>query len=533
MNTGNNRELWQRIDQLNTIGIALSADQHTPHLLETILLGAKEITRADGGSIYSVSKEKNEVQLEIMRTDSLHFLMGGTTGRPILQKPIPLFRDDGQPNDRFVVTTAVLQKKTIAIADAYSTKEFDFSGTRTFDAQNNYRSRSFLTIPMQNHEHDVIGVLQLINAKDRITDEVVAFSDADRHLAQSLASQAAIALTNRRLIEEQKNLFNSFIKLIATAVDEKSPYTGTHGRRVPVLTKMLAEAANRTQEGIYKDLAFTEDRLYELEVASWLHDCGKITTPEYVMDKATKLETVVDRIDAICERIEILKRDAKLVMQEQMIQALLQGDGVSTQVHKEAYETTLAQLCSDQGFLRACNSGGEFMCSEYQARVRRIGNYSWKNEQGDQQTVLSEEEIENLCIPKGTLNAGERQVINNHVSATIKMLSSLPFPKSLQNVPTYAGSHHECPNGSGYPNKLTGAAFSIPGRIMAIADIFEALTNSTRPYKKAMPLSKALKILESMKAEEKIDGELFDLFVREKIHLKYAEAFLDEQQIDI
>jgi len=321
--------------------------------------------------------------------------------------------------------------------------------------------------------------------------------------------------------------------LIATAVDEKSPYTGTHGRRVPVLTKMLAEAANRTQEGIYKDLAFTEDRLYELEVASWLHDCGKITTPEYVMDKATKLETVVDRIDAICERIEILKRDAKLVMQEQMIQALLQGDGVSTQVHKEAYETTLAQLCSDQGFLRACNSGGEFMCSEYQARVRRIGNYSWKNEQGDQQTVLSEEEIENLCIPKGTLNAGERQVINNHVSATIKMLSSLPFPKSLQNVPTYAGSHHECPNGSGYPNKLTGAAFSIPGRIMAIADIFEALTNSTRPYKKAMPLSKALKILESMKAEEKIDGELFDLFVREKIHLKYAEAFLDEQQIDI
>jgi len=533
MNADNNERLWERIEQLNTIGIALSAEHHTPRLLEMILLGAKEITQADGCSIYKVSKEKQEVQLEIMRTDSLDFAMGGTTGIAVPQKPIPLFLEDGQPNDRFVVTTAVLQKKTIAISDAYTAKAFDFSGTREFDIKNNYRSCSFLTIPMKNHENDVIGVLQLINAKDAETGEVIAFTDADQHLAESLASQAAMALTNQRLIDEQKKLFNAFIKLIATAIDEKSPYTGSHCERVPILTKMLAEAADRAQEGVFKDFSLTEDHYYELDVASWLHDCGKITTPEYVMDKATKLETIVDRIDTVCERIEILKRDAKVVMQGRMIEALQQGDEPSVQVYETEYKKRLMQLTDDQHFLRKCNSGGEFMCPEDQARVQQIGAYTWKNEQGNEQPLLSEDEIENLCIPKGTLNERERKVINNHVSATIKMLDSLPFPKALKNVPKYAGSHHECPNGSGYPNKLSGDAFAIPGRIMAIADIFEALTDTSRPYKKGMPISKALAILKQMKNDNKIDADLLDLFISQKIYLEYAKRYLSAAQIDM
>ena len=533
MNSENNELLWERIEQLNTIGIALSAEQHIPRLLEMILLGAKEITQADGGSIYKVSKAKKEVQLEIMRTDSLNFAMGGTTDTPVPQKPIPLFLEDGQPNDRFVVTTTVLQKKTIVIPDVYAAKEFDFSGTREFDKKNNYRSCSFLSIPMRSHEGDVIGVLQLINPRDEETCGVAAFTDADQHLAKSLASQAAMALTNRRLINEQKKLFNSFIKLIATAIDEKSPYTGSHCERVPLLTKMLAEAADCSQEGALKDFTLTEEHYYELEVASWLHDCGKITTPEHVMDKATKLETIVDRIDAVCNRIEILKRDAKLAMQEQMIKALQQGDEINIQSHKAQYEELLAQLSDDQLFLRKRNSGGEFMRPEDQARVRQIGCYTWVDAQGNEQPLLSEDEIENLCIAKGTLTESERVVVNNHVSATIKMLCSLPFPKTLKNVPEYAGSHHECPNGSGYPNQLSGDDFSIAGRILAIADIFEALTNGSRPYKKGMPLSQALQILESMKNQNKIDSDLFDLFVSEKIYLKYAKCFLDAAQIDV
>jgi len=533
MNSDNNELLWERIEQLNAIGIALSAEPHIPHLLEMILLGAKEITRADGGSIYRVSKAKKEVQLEIMRTDSLNFALGGTTDMPVPQKPIPLFLDDGQPNDQFVVTTTVLQKKTIVIPDVYAAKEFDFSGTREFDKNNNYRSCAFLSIPMMSHEGDVIGVLQLINPRDEETCGVAPFTDADQHLAKSLASQAAMALTNRRLVDEQKKLFNSFIKLIATAIDEKSPYTGSHCERVPLLTKMLAEAADCTQEGAFKDFTLTEEHYYELEVASWLHDCGKITTPEHVMDKATKLETIVDRIDAVCNRIEILKRDAKLVMQEQMLKALHQGDEVNVQSHKAQYKKLLTQLSDDQDFLRQHNSGGEFMRPEDQVRVRQIGCYRWVNERGDEQPLLSDDEIENLCITKGTLNESERRVINNHVSATIKMLRSLPFPKSLKNVPEYAGSHHECPNGSGYPNQLSGEGFPIAGRILAIADIFEALTNGSRPYKKGMPVSQALKILESMKSHNKIDSDLFDLFVSEKIYLEYAKCYLDAAQIDV
>jgi len=251
------------------------------------------------------------------------------------------------------------------------------------------------------------------------------------------------------------------------------------------------------------------------------------------MDKATKLETIVDRIDSVCERIEILKRDAKLAMQEQMIKALQQGNEINSLSCEREYAKLLDQLADDQCFLRKCNSGGEFMPSEDQARVRRIGRYTWVNEQGKEQSLLSEDEIENLCIPKGTLTESERKVINNHVSATIKMLRSLPFPKALKNVPEYAGSHHECPNGSGYPNQLSGDDFSIAGRILAIADIFEALTNGSRPYKKGMPLSQALQILESMKDQNKIDSDLFDLFISEKIYLEYAKCFLDADQIDV
>ncbi|HEC16412.1 MAG TPA: GAF domain-containing protein [Sedimenticola sp.] len=525
--------LLARIEQLNRIGIALSAERHMPRLLETILLGAKTLTRADGGSIYIVSEDHRQVRLEIMRTDSLDFAMGGTTGREVPGNAIPLYLGDGRPNHQLVVTHAVLRKKTIVIPDIYQADEFDFSGARKFDCKTGYRSRSFLTIPMRNHENDIVGVLQLINAQDDETGEIVAFSDADRHLAESLASQAAVALTNRRLIEEQQNLFDSFVKLIASAIDEKSPHTGAHCERVPVLTRMLAEAAHRHREGPLKDFSLTEQERYELEVASWLHDCGKITTPEHIMDKAAKLETIVDRIHWIRTRFDLVARDARIRMQERIIEDLKGGNAGNTGAHEQRHAKEMEQLEADYAFLEQCNRGGEFMRPEDQDRVRRIGErYRWRDAGGRARSVLTEDEIFNLCVPRGTLNPDERMIVNNHVSATINLLQSLPFPKGLQKVPEYAGSHHEWPNGGGYPNNLSGEQLSIPARILAIADIFEALTNCSRPYKEGMTLSRALGILRHKRDANEIDPDLFDLFVKEKIYLEYARKYLDASQID-
>jgi len=533
MDNSNIDRLLERIDRLNAICIALSAENHVPRLMEMIVLGAKSITNSDGGSLYRVSKDGKHLHLEIMHTDSLNFARGGTTGMPVPIGPIPIYLEDGQPNTRMVATSAVLKAETIVIADAYSAQDYDFSGTREFDAGHNYRSRSFLTIPMKNHENDIIGVLQLINTKDLQSGKVIPFSNADRHLAESLASQAAIVLTNNRLLDELHHLFEALVKLIATAIDEKSPYTGSHCKRVPAITQLLAEAAHRTQEGPLKGFTLTEQSRYELEMASWLHDCGKITTPEHIMDKATKLECVNDRIHAIDTRFEILKRDAKIQMLEQMISDLQQGNSKDVASDQTQYDKTVKQLDEERLFLHHCNTGGEFMPPEDQQRVRRLGNYKWRDADGKKQPLLSDNEIDNLCIEKGTLMPEERKIINYHVTATIKILDSLPFPKHLTNVPEYAAAHHEKLNGSGYPHGLAGNQISTHARVMAIADIFEALTNSSRPYKTGMPLSQALTTLQQIADAGEIDKDLLDIFVREKVYLEYAQAYLKPEQIDI
>src|SRR5882724_4292154 len=303
-------DLAQRLDQLNAIGASLSAERDINRLLEAILTAAKTITRADGGTLYRVTEEKT-LRFEIVRTSSLKYYLGGTTGNPVPFYPIQLYKD-GKPNTSMVAAHAALTGKTINIADAYTVEGYDFTGTRAFDAKTGYRSKSFLTVPMRNHEHHVIGVLQLINASDPKTGEIVAFSASDQRLAESLASQAAIALTNRMLINQLEQLFESFINLINTAIDEKSPYTGGHCQRVPVLTMLLAEAVNETQEGPLRDFHMSEKDRYELKIAGLLHDCGKVTTPVHIVDKATKLESIFDRIGLIDTRFEVIKRDAEL-----------------------------------------------------------------------------------------------------------------------------------------------------------------------------------------------------------------------------
>jgi HD-GYP domain-containing protein (c-di-GMP phosphodiesterase class II) len=510
-------DLGERLEKLNLIGASLSAERDINRLLELILAAAKSITGADGGTLYRVADDKT-LRFEIVRTTSLRYYLGGTSGNPVPFYPIQLYRD-GEPNHSMVAAHAALTGKTVNIADAYGAEGFDFSGTRAFDAKTGYRSKSFLTVPMRNHEHETIGVLQLINAADPRSGEIVAFSASDQRLAESLASQAAIVLSNRQLINQLEQLFESFINLINSAIDEKSPYTGAHCQRVPQLTMMLAEAVNDTHEGPLAKFQMTDKDRYELKIAGLLHDCGKVTTPVHVVDKATKLETIYDRITLIDTRFEVLKRDLE-------IQAL-RGE-----LDERKLRVRLRELDDDRRFLHACNMGSERMKDEDIARVKRIAAYRWRDVAGHEANFLSDDEVKNLTIRAGTLTEEERKIINHHIVATIKMLEALPWPKHLANVPEYAGGHHERMDGRGYPRGLKREQMSVQARCMGIADIFEALTARDRPYKKGKTLSESLEILGRMKLNHHVDPDLFDIFVRKKVYRRYAEMFLEPEQID-
>ncbi len=516
------------LKELTDIGVALSAEKDHGRLLEMILMKAMEVTRADGGSLYTRT-EDNHLKFEIMLTESLGVHKGGTSDETIDFQPISLYKEDGTPNDHMVAAWAAISGETINIEDAYTSEKFDFSGTRKFDEKTGYRSKSFLTVPMTNHENELTGVLQLINAQDEDSGSVIPFSEFDQQVVESLSSQAAVTITNRSLIDAQKQLFDALIQLIANAIDEKSPYTAGHCRRVPVLTNMLADAACAMESGPLKDFQMTDVEKYELEVAAWLHDCGKITTPEYVVDKGTKLETIFDRIHLVDARFEILKRDAEI----EALRRLAGQTAVDSVLEKDSvYQQRLKWIEDSREFIGRCNIGGETITPEQTARIEQIAGERWWAPSGREERLLCDEEIQNLKIGRGTLSVREREIINNHVSVTIKMLESLPYPKHLRRVPEYAGGHHERMDGTGYPNRLTGSEMSLQARMVAIADVFEALTASDRPYKKAMPLSQSLMILGQMKVDGHIDADLFDLFVHDQIYLKYAHKHLDDKQID-
>ena len=528
-----NKELLLRLEELTEIGISLSQQRDTPRLLEAVLGAAKRITNADGGTLYRVDSERKVAVFEILRTDSLGIAVGGATGAEVPFYPVRLFDESGAPNNSMVVAYSVLQDQTVNLADAYQAEGFDFSGTREFDEKNGYRSKSFLTVPMKNHEDEIIGVLQLINAKDGQTGDIVAFSEADQKLAESLASQAAVALSNRQLIDQLETLFESFINLINAAIDDKSPYTAGHCQRVPALTMMLAEAVNETTQGPLADFRMTNKDRYELRIAGLLHDCGKITTPVHVVDKATKLQTIYDRIAVINTRFEVIRRDAEIRMLKQKLTAPDNPNGEWEQA-EQAFDSTCRQLELDRVFLRYANVGSERMAKEDQDRVYEISRaHRWRDSASDEEVdFLTEDELKNLTIRSGTLTHEERQIINRHIDVTIRMLESLPWPNHLRNVPEYAGGHHERMDGKGYPRGLTGDQMSVQARVMAIADIFEALTAGDRPYKMANTLSESIDVLRRFRDNGHIDPDLFDVFIKQKVYEKYAQRFLDPDQID-
>lgn len=499
-------------------GSALSSEKDIDTLLEYILSVAMQVTNADGGTLYRLNEDGN-LEFAILHNNSLNFHMGGKSANPVTIPPIPLFKD-GKADHSRVVCHAVHADETINIADAYTTENFDFSGTRATDERLGYRSKSFLTVPMKNHEGEIIGVLQLINAKDPQSGDTIPFTEITQEMVEALASQAAVALTNRLLIQHLAHLFESFIELINHAIDDKSPYTSGHCARVPELTVMLADAVNNCTVGPLSKFMLSEADRYELKIAGLLHDCGKITTPVHVVDKATKLQTIFDRIALIDQREVIITRDLEI-------------KHLKAEISPEALAEQLAQLADDCNFLRQSNTGGEFMKPESVQRVQDIADrYPWTDRNGQAQPFLTKDEVYNLTIRAGTLTNEERQIINHHIDVTISMLEKLPWPKHLRNVTEYAGGHHERMDGKGYPRGLTREQMSVQARCMAIADVFEALTAADRPYKPGKTLSESLQIMGKMKMDQHFDADLFDIFIWEKVYETYAQRFLKPEQID-
>ncbi len=517
-------EKAERLELLYRVGMALGAVQDKDRLVEMILLEAKKLCHADGGTLY-LRTDDDQLAFSIMRTDSLGFALGGTTGKSIDLPPIPMYDEAGAPNRKNVASSCALDGTSVNIPDAYDAEGFDFSGTKKFDEHNQYRSKSFLCIPMRNHEDRVIGVLQLLNAKDPASGETVAFGPEDQAIVEALAAQAGIALDNQLLLDGQKQLLIAFIKLIASAIDAKSPYTGGHCERVPLLTEMLAKAACEATDGPFKDFSLDNDEWYELEVAAGLHDCGKVVTPVHIMDKATKLEAIFDRLNIVQGRYEVKKRDAKIAY----LEALAAGDDETAA--KATYDAECTRLDEDFEFIRVANIGGEFMSDDKKARIAEIAKET-VSFLGEEQPMLTENEVYNLQIARGTLTNEERLIINGHMVQTIKMLEALPFPRNLKRVPEYAGGHHEKMDGSGYPKGIYAGDMSIPARMMAIADVFEALTAQDRPYKNAKTLSESMRIMGFMKKDSHLDPDLLDFFVTSGVYKAYAAEYLPPELID-
>lgn len=510
--------------------VELAATNDTQEIIERILLEAQLLTHSEGGTLY-LTKNQGErdasLEFEIIKNSKLDIHMGGKHGPTIPFPGIPLNEADGTANHHNVAAYSANCKEVVSIQDVYTCDNFDFSGARKFDEQTDYRTRSVLTLPLLNHQDEVIGVLQLINARHPDTHEIMAFSEHYVPLLKGLALYAAIALNNQILVQDLKHLLDAFVKTIAKAIDAKSPHTSGHCQRVPLLMELIAEAACEDEER-YSDFNLSDDEWYELRVSAWMHDCGKLATPDSVLEKSTKLHKMRDGIEVVEARFSALKAQLKIQHLQELADNPSEKHGL-----EDFYHSQIQKLNEDLDFVRISNKGGEFMSEDSKERIRQIALYTWEDSNGNEKPMLSQDEIDNLCIERGTLTHDERQVINNHMTVTIDMLEGLPFPKQLKRVPEYAGGHHEKMNGTGFPKGLTKEQMSIPARMMAIADIFEALTAKDRPYKDPMKISTSLNILRNMVKDEHIDGELYELFVRSRVWEKYAKRVLSPEQLDV
>ena len=520
----------EHIENLTDIGIALSAERDLDKLLSAILTQAKKFTNADAGTMYLKSQDGKFLNFKIVQTDSLNISMGCKDNK-ITWAPLSLYDKNNNENRDMVAVLCALDGKIINLQDVYEVDGFNFEGTKIFDKKTGYRSKSMLVIPLKNYENEVIGCFQLINKIDKDTKESIKFTKKDEYDVYSLASQAAVSITNTKLMDDLEDLLISIIKVIANAIDLKSKYTGGHIKRVAEISSLLANKMNEVDSGKYKDINFSKEQLKEIDISAWMHDIGKITTPEYIIDKATKLEGIFDRISLIQHKFEILKRDKEIEFLKINIELMWKGDLDKLPTYEKAYKDTIESLNNQLSFLEKINIGGEFLNDEKIDKLNLISKikYKLKDETID---LLTKNELENLSIKKGTITETERKKINEHAKIGYDLLSTLKFPKYLSKVPEIASGHHEQPCGKGYPNGLKDDEISIEMRILTIADIFEALTAGDRPYKKGKTLSEATKILGFMAKDRQIDGDLLKFFYETGLYKDYAKRNLQENQLD-
>lgn len=504
-----------KFERIMDINLKLSSELDKDALFEMILSLTRELTHCEAGTLYIMSKDKKSLEFKVVQNDPLNIFMGGTKSE-LTWDSLPLYLEDGSKNKSMVAVVAALENRIINISDVYNNKDYNFQGTKDFDNTTGYNSKSMLVLPLVNHEEDVIGVLQLIN-KTKVSQDVIAFKEEDEKIIKALASQAAMALTNSFLINSLEDFLNAFVTTIAQAIDAKSKHTHNHIGKVAKVANYLAQAINKDKT-IYKDVSYSENDFRQIELAAWMHDIGKISMPESIIDKSTKLEKMIDRISTIEERVEIIKRDLEIEFLKDIIS-------------KEQYEARLEKLNDDLEFLKKSNIGGEFMADEDIDRVEEISQYKYFK--GSQEhNLLTEDEVFNLSVKRGTLTDDEKSIMNYHAQLSFDMLSALPFPKKYKDVLNIAANHHEKLNGKGYPRGLDESQLTLEDRVMILADIFEALTSNDRPYKDAKKLSEVFKILSFMVKDGEIDGELLKFFHENEVLEKYAKEELLDYQID-
>ena len=507
--------LGGQIKKMSDIGRALSGVHDLNALLEMIVDQARSFTNADAGTLYILEDET--LRFQIVQNDSLKIFMGGKTGETIPFPPVELKESN-------VSAFVALKGKSVNIPDVYDTNLFDFTGPKKFDQSTGYRSKSMLVVPMKHHDNDVIGVLQLLNATNPVNNEVIAFSQDYENLSESLASQAAVSITNAKLISNMTELFEAFVKVMATAIDEKSPVTGGHIRRVADLTLTMAEVIHNHDEGAFKDRKFSPDQMYELRIAAYMHDIGKVTSPVEIVEKAKKLQTIFDRIHYIRLRMDYIIQKVKLEGQQKKIELLERKADLSEIKKVELKSEKQIQEMEDiRLFINKCNEPGEFLEDETLDKLKEISLRTYLDNEGQQQPFITEDELLNLSIRRGSITDAERKKMQDHAAVTLKMLKQIPFTKKLKNIPSFAGAHHEFINGKGYPLGLKGDEIPFEGKLMAVTDIAEALTASDRPYKKAMPLETVYRILRSMAGNGELDNDMVELFINEEIYKTYQE----------
>ena len=506
----------RQIQRLTDIGISLSAELNLERLLEKIVYSARELTSADAGTLYLL--KDNRLHFKILQNKSLGIFKGGCSCDEIDLEPVPL-------DENHASAWCAIHDQTVRIDDVYESDEFDFSGPRHYDAITGYRSRSMLLVPMKNHEEEVIGVVQLMNAREEESGEFVSFSEQSVGLIEALASQAAVAITNAQLIRETKDIFESLIQVLAMAIDAKSHSTRNHIQKVALFNIALARAINEKSDGPFADVRFSEKEMEAIRIAGWLHDVGKITTPIWVIEKKLKLEKPFNLFELIRTRFEMIKNHLRYEASEKKLE-ILKNDKDAKNIGRiqSEVEQKIQRLDEELETVHRCNQPMEKMPEDMKQKLHEIAERTYRIN-GKNVRLLTEEELSHLSVQRGNLTREEINIMKNHILWTKKMLGEIPFSRHLKNVPLYAGQHHEKLNGTGYPEGAKGDEIPLHSRILAVADMYEALTASDRSYKKSMSDELMLRVMKKAAENGELDPRIVALLTEDHVHEQFEKEY--------